>query len=119
MDGEEVFKIKRNSALFTIGFRIYYHGQEYAIIKSSGLFNAKLSISTVENESYKIKGKTFYRDFTILKDDVEIAKVSRKVLTFRNRYGVAVHQGEDDELILAFVMVIEMLIHIRRAKSSG
>ena len=119
MEGEEIFKIVRNNAIFTISFRIIYHGEEYARIKSSGLFSAKLSISTEEDEFYEIKGKPFYRDFTIIKNAIEIAKVSRKPLAFRNRFGIAIQEGEDDELILAFVLVIEMLVHLRRAKSSG
>ncbi len=118
-DGKEVFTIKRNYSPFLISFKIIYYGEVYAEIKSKQFFKIKLSISTVEDEDYEIKGQYFRRAFTIMKNGVEIAKISRKVLAVRDLYGLAIQEGEDDEFIIALVFIIEMLIHLKRAKSAG
>lgn len=115
MTGEEIFRIKREFSPFKMRYRIEYQGVVYARVAVKGILQTKLMVQS-EDADYLVQGKSFHRDFTIIKNDIEIAKVSRKNI-FKTAIGVAIQEEEDDELILTLVMLIEVIIKSKRSKS--
>ena len=115
MSGQEVFIIKRKFAAFQSIFEIIYQGVTFARIKAKGAIKTKLLVDT-EDGPYLVVGKSFFKEFTVIKNDEEIAKISRKT-SLKTNIGLAIREGEDDEFILALIMVIEIVIRLKRAKS--
>jgi uncharacterized protein YxjI len=50
-------------------------------------------------------------EYTFTRGDEPVATVSKKWFTFADTYGVEIADGEDDVLILASTVVIDMACH--------
>jgi uncharacterized protein YxjI len=114
--GAEIFVIRRDFAIFQLKFTIEHEGRVYASIVSKGAFSNGLNIH-VEEDLYEVRGTFWMSEFTILKNGMEIAKISRKKFSMKDKIGIAISENQDDELILAFVFVIEMMIRVKKSKS--
>ena len=59
-------------------------------------------------DDLEMKGSLLDHDFTIWRGDRVVATVSKAWLTLRDTYGVEVAPGEDDVLILASVLALDL-----------
>ncbi|MEV0585491.1 LURP-one-related family protein [Nonomuraea sp. NPDC050310] len=57
------------------------------------------------------KGDFVDHEYTIHRDDVEIANISKRWMRVRDTYGVSIVEGEDTPLLLAVVVCIDHLSH--------
>lgn len=117
--GNVVFKFKRPFTWFKLTFEIYQEGSLIAsIIRRQKLFKHNLEVEAA-NGNYLIEAKAFLKEFTIFKNGHEIAKVSRKPFSPKKLYGIAIEGDQDDELIIAMVIVMEMILRIQKSRRSS
>lgn len=69
-----------------------------------------------DDDELQLKGNTWGRKFSIFRRGDEICKISRKVLTRKGLYGIALNENEDDMRIVSMIFGLEIVI---RMKSSG
>ncbi|NCC32667.1 MAG: hypothetical protein EOM24_11705 [Chloroflexia bacterium] len=59
----------------------------------------------------EVQGNILHHEYTIGDGDRKIAEVSKKWFRLRDTYGVAVEPGQNEGLILAVAIVIDMMAH--------
>jgi uncharacterized protein YxjI len=57
------------------------------------------------------EGEFSHHEYTFLRGDARVASVSKEWFTFADSYGVDIDPGQDDVLILASTVVIDMACH--------
>lgn len=58
-----------------------------------------------------VQGNVLHHEYTITEGGRKIAEVSKKWFRLRDAYGVAIEPGQNDVLILAVTVVIDMMAH--------
>jgi len=73
-------------------------------------FNCTFDIA-VPDSDLRAKGDFVDHDYVFMRNGAQIAQVSKQWLAWSDTYGVQVEPGEDDVLILASTVVIDMACH--------
>ena len=117
--GLELMQIKRSISLLSMNFKITRFENYIAeITKVASIFSNNLNIESI-NGTYFAEGNFRANDFTIFKDDIEIAKISRHGIFADKKYGLAILDSEDQLLIISIVMTIEMILRVKNARKGG
>lgn len=110
MAGNEVATIRKQLLTFTPIYEITRHGQEVAEVRKH-LFTPFIDRFTVDipgPDDLEITGSLFDHNCTIMRGDQVIATVSKAWMSFTDTYGVETAPGEDDVLILASVLALDL-----------
>jgi len=118
--GYEYMLIKRRPSLFRIQFELTVQGLHKAYIRQvrKKPFKNNYEIIGTDHEYYADSG-FMMKSVTILEGKEEVAKISRKPLNKKDRYGIAMVADADEDLILAFSICIELIRKIKRARSAS
>src|SRR5688572_20661875 len=113
MAGNELALIDQK--LLSIGptYEIYRGGQLAAVVKKKlfTLLRAKFTVDVPGPDDLEAKGDFIDHDYTFTRSGREAARVSKKWFRMSDTYGVEVAPGEDDVLILASAVVIDLCAH--------
>jgi len=108
--GNEVARVERK--LLTIGTRyeISVRGQEIAEVRKQFFtpFREKYTIDIPGPNDLELSGNLLDHEFTVDRGGQTIATVSKQWFTLRDTYGVEIAPGEDDVLILASVLALDL-----------
>lgn len=108
--GNEVARVERK--LLTIGTRyeISVHGQEIAEVRKQFFtpFREKYTIDIPGPDDLELSGNLLDHEFTVNRGGQTIATVSKQWFTLTETYGVEIASGEDDVLILASVLALDL-----------
>jgi len=108
--GDEVARVERK--LLTIGTRyeISVRGQEIAEVRKQFFtpFREKYTIDIPGPNDLELSGNLLDHEFTVDRGGQTIATVSKQWFTLRDTYGVEIAPGEDDVLILAGVLALDL-----------
>ena len=116
--GNKVMDVYKPFSFMHSKFNISVGDQEIASVRRKiKFFNSEIEIFTQEHD-YRVVGNIWDTDFTIERDDFEIAKISRKTFRSKNKYGIACQENADIKLIIGISLVIELIIRIKRASRS-
>jgi uncharacterized protein YxjI len=111
--GQEVARVVEK--LISIGptWEVSRDGRPVATVKKSlfSLLHCKFSVDVPGPGDFEARGNLFDHEYTFTRGDTVIAEVSKKWFSFTDSYGVDVADGEDDVLILACAVVIDMACH--------
>ena len=116
-NNQPVLSVNRVSKLFIKEYEIIRDGSKIAGITEVSTFTKPQINIRSQLGDFTISGNFFRNDFTVLKNEVEVAKISRKQLRAKGFYGIAINASEDHEFILALVMLMEMNIQEQKASS--
>lgn len=101
--------------LLSIGptYEIYRGGKVAAVVKKKlfTLFKNKFSVDVPGPDDLEAKGDFINKDYTFTRGRKRVAEVSRKWFRLTDTYGVEISPGEDDVLILATAVVIDLCVH--------
>ena len=111
--GNEVARIDRKLIALAPTWEIYRDGRPYATVKKPlfPLLHAKFSVDVPGPDDLEARGNLLDHEYTFTRDGQVVAEVSKKWFSWTDSYGVDVAEGEDDALILACVVVIDMANH--------
>jgi len=117
--GLEVLQIKKLFSFLKLEFRLMEHDSIIAELKKeSKLFKNNLLITSIHGDYY-LSGNFKRNDFTLLKGEEEVAKISRHGLFSKQKYGIAIASTEEPLFILGITMVVELMIRVQNARNSA
>ena len=73
-------------------------------------FRDRFTIDIPGPGDLEVTGDLLDHEFTIERDGEEVARVSKRWFSLRDTYGVQVSQGEDDLLVLASVLAVDLAL---------
>ena len=113
MAGNELAFVKQRVLSWGPSFEIYKAGQLYAVVKKElfTFFNCRFTVDVPGPDDLQAEGDLLDHEYTFNRGGETVAEVSKQWFTWSNTYGVDVGQGEDDILILASSVVIDMACH--------
>jgi uncharacterized protein YxjI len=71
-------------------------------------FGERFLINVADGDDMEIEGDLFSHEFTIQRGGQTVATVSKRWLSLNDTYAVEVAPGEDDVLILASVLALDL-----------
>ncbi len=115
------FQDMRGNELATIRQRLLSFGPSYEITYGGGTATVKKHLFTFLHCAFTIdvpgpgdldaKGDLIDHEYTFSRGGRDVASVSKRWFAMRDVYGVDIAEGEDDVLILASTVVIDMCCH--------
>jgi uncharacterized protein YxjI len=111
MEKNELAFIKSKLLSWGPKYLIYRDDKHYATIKKKWSFwGIKIKIDIPGPDDLIAKGKIAKREYKLVRHRQQVAKISKGWFNISGSYGVDIEEGEDDVLILASVVAIDMLI---------
>jgi uncharacterized protein YxjI len=113
MQGNELARIEQKVLTIGTTYRIYRDDRPIATVKKKWftLFHDAFDVEDAAAGDLDAKGDFFDREYEFTRDGRTIATVSKRFFSWTDTYGVDIAEGEDDVLILAVAVVIDMCCH--------
>jgi uncharacterized protein YxjI len=110
--GREVGQVHRKLAALRPTYEITIDGKNVAEVRKHLFtpFGERFTIDVPGASDMEISGDLFSHEFTIDRDDQTVATISTRWLTVTASYAVEVSPGEDDVLILASILALDLAI---------
>jgi uncharacterized protein YxjI len=108
--GNEVATVKRQLIALRPTYHITRHGDELAAVRKR-LFSPFVDRFTIDipgPHDLSVTGSLFEHEYTIERDGRRVATVSKRWISLTETYGVDIAEGEDDVLILASVLALDL-----------
>jgi uncharacterized protein YxjI len=93
-------------------------GKEWAVVKKALIapLRDRFSVKVKNGQDLDVQGSIFEHEYTIKDGRNQVAQVSKKWFSFTDTYGVEIDSGQNDILILAVAVAIDMMAHPDRKK---
>jgi uncharacterized protein YxjI len=113
MNGHELAFIRQKLLSWGPTYEIYRAGALAAVVKKElfTFFRCKFTVDVPGPDDLEAQGSFMDMEYTFARDGAAIAEVSKRWFSFSDTYGVDIADGEDDVLILASTVVIDMVCH--------
>jgi uncharacterized protein YxjI len=110
--GREAGQVHRKLAALRPAYEITIGGKDVAEVRKHLFtpFGERFTIDVRGAGDLEINGDLLSHEFTIERDGQTVAAISRRWLTMTTSYTVDVAPGEDDVLILASVLALDLAI---------
>lgn len=114
MNGRKLCQIKER--LLTIRDTMVIedaNGKDLAVIKKAliGPFRDRWSVKVKNGSDLAVQGNILDLEYSIRQERKKVAEVSKKWFTLTDTYGVEIASGQNDILILAVAVAIDMMAH--------
>ncbi len=108
--GDEVARVQRKLIALRPTYEISVGGQEVAEVRKHFFtpFGDRFTIDIPGPDDLELAGNLFDHEFTIRRGNQTVATVSKRWFTLRDTYGVDIAPGEDEVLILASVLALDL-----------
>lgn len=113
MAGQELAFISQKLLAWGPTYEIYRDGQLAAVVKKS-LFtfcHCTFAVDVPGPDDMQAEGDFLDHEYRFSRNGSSVATVSKQWFTLTDTYGVEIADGEDDVLILASTVVIDMVCH--------
>jgi uncharacterized protein YxjI len=113
MNGKELALIDQKLLSLGPQYEILRDGETVAVVKKHlfSLFRARFTVDVPGPSDLEAKGDFLNHEYTFERDGREVARVSKKWFSLADTYAIDVDEGEDDVLILASAVVIDLVSH--------
>jgi uncharacterized protein YxjI len=108
--GTEVARVERQLIALRPTYRIVRPGAEPAAVRKQ-LFSPFVDRFTIDipgPHDLRVTGSLFEHEYTLARDARVVATVSKRWISLTETYGVDIAPGEDDLLILASVLALDL-----------
>jgi uncharacterized protein YxjI len=108
--GREVARVNRRLIALRPTYEISVGGREVAEVRKHFFtpFVDRFTIDLPGPDDLELDGSLFEHEFTIRRDGRTVATVSKRWFSLTDTYGVEIAEGEDDLLILASVLALDL-----------
>jgi uncharacterized protein YxjI len=108
--GNEVANIQRKIFSFLPTYEITHGGEELAEVRKQFFtpFGDRFTVDIPGPHDLELRGDFFEHEFTITRDGTVVATVSKRWLSLSDTYAVDIAPGENDALILATVLALDL-----------
>lgn len=111
LDGNKYATIKKHYGLLLEKYDIFYDGRKLAQIRQSIRATKPKFVISTEKNMCEINGDIMARDFTIIRDGMCLAKVSKRRFNIKDRYKLEILNLDCEMLMIASVICIDNSIH--------
>lgn len=113
MTGEELARIEQKLLAWGPTYEIYRGGQQVATVKKSlfTVFRSRFTVDVPGPDDLEAQGDFLAHEYTFTRGGERVAQVSKRWLSIRDTYGIDIAPGQDDVLLLACAVVIDMASH--------
>ena len=120
LSGREVASVHRRLIALRPTYEITIGGRSAAQVRKHFFtpFRDSFTIDVPGPDDLEMTGSLLDHNYTITLGDRVVATVSKAWLTFRDTYGVEIAEGEDDLLILAAVLAVDLADDRERAQAA-
>jgi uncharacterized protein YxjI len=118
MSGNEVATIHQELLSLRPAYEISRGGKELAEVKKNllNILHERFTVDIPGPGDLEVTGGILEHDYTFTRDGKTVAVVSRPWAALRDTYGVDIADGEDDAVILASTIVIDLMNEDRRKR---
>ncbi len=94
-------------------YEIYRNGHLAAVVKKKifTLLHCRFTVDVPGPDDLEAKGSFLDLEYDFFRGSSIVGRVSKKWFSFADTYGVDISDGQDDVLILASAVVIDMICH--------
>jgi len=112
-DGKEVALIDQKLLSFGPQYEIVRGGTTVAVVKKHlfTLFRARFTVDVPGPDDLEAKGNFLEHEYVFERDGRDVARISKKWLSLSDSYAIDINEGEDDVVILAAAVVIDLVSH--------
>jgi uncharacterized protein YxjI len=112
-DGKEVVLIDQKLLSFGPQYEIVRGGTTVAVVKKHlfTLFRARFTVDVPGPDDLEAKGNFLEHEYVFERDGRDVARISKKWLSLSDSYAIDINEGEDDVVILAAAVVIDLVSH--------
>jgi uncharacterized protein YxjI len=109
-EGREVAQVHRKLAALRPTYKVTIGGEEAAEVRKRLFtpFGDRFTIDVPGPDDLEMAGDLFDHEFTIRRGDQTVATVSKRWFSMRDTYAVEVAPGQDDLLVLASVLALDL-----------
>ena len=113
LKGNELAFIRQKLLSWGPTYEITRDGELLAVVKKHlfTLLRCKFTVDVPGPNDLEAQGSFLDMEYTLERGGQQIAEVSKRWFSFSDTYGVDINRGEDDVLILASTVVIDMICH--------
>ncbi len=113
MAGKELAFIRQKLLAWGPTYEIHREGQLAAVVKKQlfTLFHCRFTVDVPGPDDLEAQGSFLDREYTFTRAGQPVATVSKKWFSWADTYGVDIAAGQDEVLILASTVVIDMICH--------
>ena len=113
LHGQELAFIQQKLLSWGPTYEIYRDGQLAAVVKKHlfTFFRCAFTVDVPGPDDIEAQGSFLDMEYTFTRGTEQVAEVSKRWFTLADTYGVDIADGEDDVLILASTVVIDMVCH--------
>lgn len=117
MAGNEVAVVRKRLISLTPTYEVTRPGQGDTTIRKQlfHLFGDRFMIDIPGPDDLEATGNIFDHDYSITRDGREVAHISKAWISLTDTYGVDIAPGEDDVLILASALALDLAEDAERA----
>jgi len=117
--GNELAFIRQKLLAWGPTYEIYRDGALAAVVKKHlfTLFRCQFTVDVPGPDDLEAQGNFLDLEYTFTRDGQTVAEVSKRWFAWSDTYGVDIADGEDDVLLLASTVVIDMVCHADRRKN--
>jgi uncharacterized protein YxjI len=111
--GNELAFIKQRLLSWGPTYEIYRSGQLQAVVTRElfSFFTCKFAADVAGPDDLAAEGDFLDQEYVFNRGSCQVAAVSKQWFSWTDTYGVDIAEGEDDLLILAATVVIDMACH--------
>jgi uncharacterized protein YxjI len=109
-EGREVAQVHRKLAALRPTYKVTIGGEEAAEVRKRLFtpFGDRFTIDVPGPDDLEMAGDLFDHEFTIRRGDQVVATISKRWFSMRDTYAVDVAAGQDDLLLLASVLALDL-----------
>ena len=113
MQGNELAFISQRLLSWGPTYEIHVRGKLYATVKKKlfTFFRCKFEVDIPGPDDLDAEGDFLDHEYKFSRHGSVVASVSKKWFSWTDTYGVDIDEGEDDVLILASAVVIDLVCH--------
>ena len=113
MAGKELAFIRQKLLAWGPTYEIYRDGSLAAVVKKKlfTLIHCRFSVDVPGPDDLEAKGSFLDMEYACSRGDEQVADISKRWFAWSDTYGVDIRDGEDDVLILAATVVIDLACH--------
>lgn len=120
--GDMVVENSKGSIVARLDSKLYALSYKYNIVLQSQVNQLPLRKKIMSNHytlvsnnaTYEVKGNFMSTEYTVFRNEEEVAKVSRKLWRSKKAYGMAIIGEQDDLLLLSILMCIIKIRQLRK-----
>jgi uncharacterized protein YxjI len=98
---KKTYEISRNKCHFA------------SVVKDWTFFKDQFVVDIPGPNDYQVQGDFFDHEYEFLRSGRAVARVSKRFFSWSDTYGIDIVEGEDDALILATAVVIDLVCHAK------